>query len=629
MPGRPSRVLGAPCSVAGVAGRGPAQSQTEVEWQFDALDLRPVERWLAAVPTAPEPAPSFSSSLTVQTAPAALSADPLAARRLVDAYLDTADWRIGRSGYVLRVRRRAGGAEVTLKDTSPATDGLRRRLEVTEPLPQDGVGALGDDGPVGRRLHALVGSRPLRQVLEVRTRRRPFALRRSGAQLAEVALDDTVIVVGDSTRPVRLRRVEVEVTAAAADALTPLVRRLQGDCGLQPATLSKFEAGLLASGMRIPGPPDLGATVLAVSPSVGDLAFAVLRRNLAVMLEHEPGTRLGEDPEELHDMRVATRRMRAALALFADGLPVRAQHVRAELGWLADALGAVRDLDVQLERLEEWAAEVPDADRGVLEDLGRLLHRQRDAARGRLLAALESARYERLVASFATMLRQGPSRRSAPARVPAAAVVPDLVRMRHRAVTKAAKRARRSAAADDFHALRIRCKRLRYALEFVSDLYGAQVGKYVKTLVRLQDALGLMQDARVASERLHALVLDEGAELSDMTIFVMGGVAERYRRESEELARRVPTHLGDVTGKHWQHLVDHLDARRLEATPLYGWRPASPSHAPVPPRPAPGEGPARQAALPPPPTSGTPAVPGVDQDEGRVGVNGHGPPPPG
>ena len=611
--------------------RGPAPSETEVEWQFDALDLRPVERWLSAVPAVPERVASTSGGLTATATPGALGADPLAARRLVDAYLDTADWRIGRSGYVLRVRRRAGGAEVTLKDTSPATDGLRRRLEVTEPLPQEGVAALGDKGPVGRRLHALVGSRPLRQVLEVRTRRRPFALRRSGAQLAEVALDDTVIVVGDRARPVRLRRVEVEVSAEAADELTPLVRRLQGDCGLQPATLSKFEAGLLASGTPIPGPPDLGATVLPASPSVGELAYAVLRRNLTVMLEHEPGTRLGEDPEELHDMRVATRRMRAALSLFADALPVRAQHVRAELGWLADALGAVRDLDVQLERLEEWAAEVPEADRGVLGDLGRLLHHQRDTARGALLAALEAPRYERLVTSFSAMLRQGPSRRSAPGRVPAAAVVPDLVRMRHRSVTKAAKRARRSGAADDFHVLRIRCKRLRYALEFVSELYGAQVGKYVKSLVRLQDALGLMQDARVASERLHALVLDEGAELSDMTIFVMGGVAERYRRESAELARRVPAHLGDVTGKRWRQLEGHLDARRLEATPLYGWRVPSPAPAPAPEQPpAVVAAPPRPAVPPaaPAPVAG-PTVHPSGQDGGAPGVNGHGGPSPG
>jgi triphosphatase len=560
---------------------GPPPSDVEVEWQFDALDLRPVERWLSGLPAMGSPVETADPA-----AVPALSAEPQAARRLVDAYLDTADWRIGRSGFVLRIRRRAGGTEVTLKDQAPANGGLRRRLEVTEPLPADGIGALGPDGPVGWRLRALVGSRPLLQVLEVRTRRRPFHLRISGGQVAELALDDTVIEVTDGEQPVRLRRVEVEVDPASVDRFEPVVTKLRSECGLQPATLSKFEAGLLASGLQIPSAPDLGPATLAASPSVGELAFVVLRRNLAAMLAHEAGTRLGEDPEELHDMRVATRRMRAALAMFSDALPARGRLVRDELGWLADALGAVRDLDVQIQRVQEWAEEVPEQDRGALGDLARLLARHRQEARRRLLGCLESARYERLVTSFSSMLRQGPSRRSAAARAPAVVVLPDLVRVRHRTVAKAAKRARRSGAADDFHRLRIRGKRLRYALEFVSQVYSGQTTKYVRDLVQLQDSLGLMQDARVAAERLHQLVVEEGSALSNLTVFVMGGVAERYRQEAAQLARKVPARLDSLAGHRWQQMIGYMDRRRLEATPHYGWTAAGalrPSAAPPPP----------------------------------------------
>ena len=604
----------------------------EIEWQFDALDLRPVERWLAQVPSlGTSPAPSDPLRAPTERD---LVSEPLPARRLVDAYLDTADWRVGRSGFVLRVRRRAGGAEVTLKDTSPATAGLRRRLEVTEPLPQGGVGALGSEGPVGRRLHALIGSRPLRQVLEVRTRRRPYGLTTAGKRVAEVALDDTVIEVAESSRPVRMRRVEVEVEPSSVEALTAVVARLRTDCGLQPATLSKFEAGLLASGLHIPGGPELGPTSLPPAPTVGELAFVVLRRNCAAMLAHEPGTRLGEDPEELHDMRVATRRMRAALAMFADTLPARSRHVRSELGWLADALGAVRDLDVQLERVGQWSGEVSEQDRGALGDLSRLLSHQRGEARSRLLAALESSRYERLVASFSAMLRQGPSRRLPAARAPAVVVVPDLVRMRHRAVTKAAKQARRSGAADDFHRLRIRAKRLRYALEFVAEVYRGQTTKYVRTLVRLQDLLGLMQDARVAAERLHALVVDEGPALSTLTVFVMGGVAQRYRQEAAILAEKVPAKLDSLGGSRWQQMIGHMDRRRLEATPAYGWssapagRPASPSaatpaiedrSAPAAPTPAVTGG-----GAPPTEGSGSPTAPSASDGSARApAANGH------
>ena len=596
----------------------------EIEWQLDALDLRPVERWLAALSSAPSVLLAVPSVLAHEphagAAPVAprVAALPRPAERLVDTYLDTDDWRVGRSGFVVRVRHRGGHGEVTMKNKAEATAGLRRRLEVTEPLPQGGIGALGTQGPVGWRLRALAGKRVLHAVLEVRTRRRPYDLRVGDERVAEVALDDTTIVVGDDNQPVRLQRVEIEVEPAWVEALTPMVDTIRRECGLQPATLSKFEAGLLAAGLRVPPPPDLGPTSLGDDPSVGDVAFSVLRRNLAVMVAHESGTRLGEDVEDLHDMRVATRRMRAALALFADVLPVRARHVRVELGWLADALGDVRDLDVQLERLDDWMADVAEEDRRALGELAAVLGRERRMARENLLACLDSARYERLVSGFTTMLRQGPSRRSVAARAPAVAVVPDLVDELHHKATRAARRARRSNDPADFHRTRIRGKRLRYALEFVSPIYGGQTDKYVRHVVRLQDSLGLMQDARVAAARLHELVGSEGTRLSPTTVFVMGGLAERYRRRSDRLARKVPDLLSELRGPEWRKLTTLMNRRRLERGAMYwpghptaapGARPAPPFATP--PAPAPARAPSGSTA-PAPVTQPQPtAVPPV------------------
>ena len=401
----------------------------EIEWQFDALDLRPVERWLATLPT-----------LAVETGDGgtvtALARTP---RRLVDSYLDTDDWRIARAGFVVRTRRRGRNDEVTLKDTRPAEgSGLRQRLEVTEVLPASGLAALGPDGPVGRRLRAIVGTRRLHEVLQVRTRRRPFALRVGGVDAAEVALDDTMIVVGSGQRPMQLRRVEVEVHPEWLDALEPIVDQLRASCGLQPARLSKFEAGLLALGEEIPGSPDLGPTDVSATSTMGELAFAVLRRQLAVVRDKEPGTRLGEDVEELHDMRVATRRLRAALSLFESVLPVRAQLFREELGWMGRLLGAVRDLDVQRQGLAEMAAQGAGVIAGIdttghdpLADLAALLERERQAARTELLNGLDSVRWDRLVKGLTAMAQQGPARRSLATRVPAEIGMPELVLARH------------------------------------------------------------------------------------------------------------------------------------------------------------------------------------------------------
>jgi triphosphatase len=542
---------------------GSRSDPVEIEWQFDALDLRPVERWLATLP-----------ALAVETGDGgtvtALARTP---RRLTDSYLDTDDWRIARAGFVVRIRHRGRHEEVTLKDTRPAEgDGLRQRLEVTEVLPAGGIAALGTGGPVGWRLRAVVGARHLHEVLQVRTRRRPFALRVAGVDAAEVALDETVIVVGDGQRPMQLRRVEVEVRPEWMDSLEPMVQQLRESCGLRPAHLSKFEAGLLALGQEIPGSPDLGPADISPSSTMGELAFAVVRRQLAVLRAKEPGTRLGEDPEELHDMRVATRRLRAALSLFATVLPVRAQAFREELGWLGRLLGEVRDLDVQRAALFKSgdtstpaASGPPPADgHDPLEDLSQLLEREWETARTNLLDGLDSVRWERLARGLATMAQQGPARRSVATRVPALVGLPDLIAERHDRVTKAAKRARRTGVVTDFHRLRIRCKRLRYALEFGSEVYEGRTGRYVRQLTAVQDELGLMQDAEVASLRLAELATGS-VQLPPATVFMMGGMAERERRKVRRLLRQLPKHASRVNGREWRELQELMESRRDEA----------------------------------------------------------------
>jgi triphosphatase len=532
------------------------QDPVEIEWQFDALDLRPVERWLATLPT-----------LAIETGDGgtvtALARPP---RRLVDSYVDCDDWRIARAGFVVRTRRRGRSDEVTLKDNHPAEgSGLRQRLEVTEVLPPSGLDGLGHDGPVGRRLRAIVGSRRLREVLQVRTRRRPFALRVGGVDVAEIALDDTMIVVGNGQRPMQLRRVEVEVHPDWLDALEPIVEQLRVTCGLQPARLSKFEAGLLALGEEIPGTPDLGPTDISAQSTMGDLAFAVLRRQLAVVRAKEPGTRLGEDPEELHDMRVATRRLRAALSLFEGVLPVRAQVFRDELGWLGRLLGAVRDLDVQLQGLAGMssAVDAPDGHDPMVE-LAALLEREREAARGDMLNGLDSVRWERLAKGLTAMAQQGPARRSLATRVPAEIGLPELVFRRHHKVRKAAARARHTGIVTDFHALRIRCKRLRYALEFSSEVYGGKTSRFVRELTVLQDELGEMQDAEVASLQLADLATGD-THLPAATIFVMGGVAEQHRRQVKRFLKRLPNEFSRTEGRPWRELRELMERRRDEA----------------------------------------------------------------
>ena len=325
----------------------------------------------------------------------------------------------------------------------------------------------------------------------------------------------------------------------------------------------------MAAGLSIPGPPDLGPTDVSPQTTLGELAYRVLRKDALVMLANAPGTRLGEDIEALHQMRVATRRMRAAIDMFAEVLPVRARHLHAELGWLAALLGEVRDLDIQLGRFDDWTEEMSGDHREALDELADLLTAERSKARHALLEALDSKRYDRLVLGLSTMLAQGPSARSSTGRTPAVTAIPALISERHRASRKAARRATRTGAAGDYHRLRIRCKRLRYALEFASGLYDGELKGFVRQMARLQDTLGAMQDAEVASSRLASIALtDEGASLSRATIFAMGGVAGRYHSEAEHLLLDLPALVELLKAKEWAKAKTLMDLRQKEAAAL-------------------------------------------------------------
>jgi CHAD domain-containing protein len=407
----------------------------------------------------------------------------------------------------------------------------------------------------------MAGTHALQPVVEVRTHRSSFDLSLDGTTVGEVALDSTTIPMGPGQEPARLRRIEVEVEAAAVDEVRPFVESMREACGLRPATVSKMEAGLLAAGLSPDSFLDFGPTEVDDSKTVGEVAFAVLRTQFGAFLRAEPGTRLGTDAEELHDMRVATRRLRAALKLFAEALPVRAGRVRDELKWIGGALGEVRDLDVQMDQVETWRADAPEPDREALGELSSVLEGQRAEARRRLLAALDSPRYERLVAAFGAMLRQGPLRRSPPSRMPILAAAPDLLGRRHRAVRRRGRRLGPNSPSEDLHALRIRAKRFRYAVEFTSPVYGKRSKKLVARLVALQDVLGDHQDARVAIERLRSLVADLGSSLSPGAVFAMGSIAERYAAAARDLHGQYPGVYKRIK-KPWRRLERRLAGRR-------------------------------------------------------------------
>jgi triphosphatase len=526
----------------------------EIEWQLEAVDLALVDNWLKEHPS--------GAGVTIVPEPA---------RELRDVYYDTEDWRLYRAGYALRVRRDNESAEATMKALMPSEGGIRRRREISEPL--KGVQTpKGIPGPVGERVRRVAGTADLRPLFEVSTRRRTFALcsetpssgeivedtsgnirpqnsEQDAIVLAEVALDESEIFAngGDSTH---LSRVEVEVGSDAAihDGVRDFVEVLKEALKLRPTRTSKFRTGLSVAGLSPEVALDLGPTEIDATLSCGGVAFAILGRHFGQMLAHEPGVRLGEDPEELHDMRVATRRLRAALKLYSDFLPKRSERYERDLRWVAGALGEVRDLDVHLEGLSEEASRNGE----VLEEVVSLLRERRNEARRGMLEALDSNRYERLIASFSATLRRG---RSPTPTSPILEVAPNLIRDRYKKVRKSANRLSEDSPPEHYHDLRKKGKRLRYALEPLQEIYGKQAQKMVKLLKKIQDDLGDHQDFIVASGLMEELGV--AGDRPPQVIFSMGSMAEGYGREASTIR------MGFLGSKSLRSLKEGKEWRKL------------------------------------------------------------------
>jgi CHAD domain-containing protein len=219
---------------------------------------------------------------------------------------------------------------------------------------------------------------------------------------------------------------------------------------------------------------------------------ALLRHQLDQILAHDPGTRLGGDPESLHDMRVAVRRSRALLRAGRRLIADDTQALRDELKWLGTVLGDVRDLDVLLARLRGEAASLDPADRAAAGRLLRALERQRTRARRAMLRALDGERYTALLDRFeATLEALEPSDDTA--------TLDQLAARELRRLRRAVRAAADDAPNEVLHDLRKRGKRTRYAYELAGS------ARVVKRAKSFQDVLGEHQDSVVAEERLRAL----------------------------------------------------------------------------------------------------------------------------
>jgi CHAD domain-containing protein len=271
---------------------------------------------------------------------------------------------------------------------------------------------------------------------------------------------------------------------------------------------ANFEAYLEESkGKDLPFPEPLQEPGLLHSDTLAEAGRKILLYHFAVMLKHEEGTRLGEDIEELHDMRVATRRMRAAFDLFEQAFDPKVirRHLRG-LKATGRALGAVRDMDVFIEKANHYMDDLSPDQRQGLEVLVEAWQAQRESAREAMLAHLDNpdyAAFKRKFNSFVQSPGKGIRLLSPECPVPPLArdAAPVLIYSRFGAV-RAYDQLLENATLEQLHALRIEFKKLRYAVEFFREILGKEAKSVINVLKTMQDHLGDLNDAQVATQLL-------------------------------------------------------------------------------------------------------------------------------
>ena len=528
----------------------------EVELKYRVGDLAAAERLLAADRLGP-----FTGG-----------AGRARSTQLEDRYVDTADGALARAGFAVRLRQTGGETIVSVKALAHAegANGAMHRDELEGPA--DRV-APPVDWPASDARSLVVehaGDAPLVERVTIRQLRRKRLLR-SAATRVELSLDEVDVV--ERGRVVeRFVELEAELTKGEESELAALGAAIESETGLERARTSKLESALAAingssDGAAAPTPvgpgPSPSASIapaaeaprddaprLVVGKSPGVLAEdhvaeagrKVMRFHLARMLDREPGVRRGIDAEDVHKMRVATRRQRAAWRVFGGAYRRgRTKPYRGGLRDIARRLGAVRDLDVQLEATDVYRADLPGTEQRALEPLIVAWRQHRDDARTLLIRELDSPGYGRFIDDYLDFVRT-----EGAAAAPIAATQPHRVRdTAPSRIWSAYEQVRsyepvlRWADVPTLHELRIAGKWLRYSLEFVAEPLGDDALPLIAKVTALQDHLGLMNDADVSASMARTFLVEHAGQLSQAEGAAIGRYLVDREREVARLRRSV------------------------------------------------------------------------------------------
>jgi triphosphatase len=452
---------------------------------------------------------------------------PEKAKTMVSVYFDTDKHKLRKNGLSLRVRRVDGQHIQTIKKQGGRSVGLFDRNE-WECDVASGKPEL--DAAHGTALAPLLSGklrRHLKPIFETRVRRQIYPIHLEGSEI-EVTVDKGQVKAGNRSSPVC--EIELELKEGEAAQLFELAREIARTLPAQPASRSKAEQGYGLVAREQPGPVKAGPIALTPDTSWAQ-AFQIIARACLYQLAANEAAVLGNDSEAVHQMRIALRRLRAAISVFKDILDgAETPAMKSELKWLTEELGPARELDVFMKRVN-MGAKANGANKlglnAIIEDFSKRRARALDQAR----QAVASSRFRKLMLDISAWIEIGDWIRkddelSCTLRDrPVADAAAEVLSRRRRKIRKAGKRLA-ALEARPRHKLRIKGKKLRYATEFFASVFPGKKparrrDKFVVKLKELQDALGVLNDINV-HEGLMRNKLREGQRPPTKELFAAG-----------------------------------------------------------------------------------------------------------
>jgi len=468
-----------------------------------------------------------------------LRGEPESTERFVSTYHDTEDLRLVRWGAVLRYRA-AEGWTVKLPQ---AVDGP---VVVRQEHTFEGNPARAPAGAVdltrGIARGGTVGPVVRLQTVRHRTRIARGAGNRSVAQV----VDDEVSVLEGRRIVDRFREVEVELDEGVEGSVMIPILALLTDAGAsvdQP--LPKVVRALDA---RAAAPPDVVVPQVGLGSSVSEVARWVLAVSTERLIAHDAAVRVGDDPEGVHQARVAARRLRSGLLTLRPMLDRSwCDALRAELGWFGDELGRVRDVDVLGQRLRDHALLLPDDDASSVARVLDRLWVRREAARTELLSAMREPRYVALLDSLVEAA-QHPRVLEESADVPAIDVVAGVMEAPWARLHASCRRLDARSTDVELHEARIRAKRVRYAAEALVPVFGKPAKRFARRAGTLQQVFGDHQDAVMAI----AWLREQAGGATPRVAFTAGRLAGIEATARDEARRAWPAAWADLRRKRWR-----------------------------------------------------------------------------